>query len=131
MDEKPATAEPVKPKRCWFSFSLRALLIGVMLLSIPLGWFGWQAKIVRDRAAMRDELESNGSAFVVGLDSHFFDAPPVTNWLRRLIGDEDILEIWFRPKPDGPGAPEGRELERIQTAFPEARIVSCSIPPVG
>jgi hypothetical protein len=49
MNEKPPTAEP---HRLWFSFSLRTLLIGMALLATPLGYVGWQAKIVRERKAL-------------------------------------------------------------------------------
>jgi hypothetical protein len=49
MQAEPSKAE--LPKRRWFQFSLRTLLIGVTLLAVPLGYVGWQAKIVRERQA--------------------------------------------------------------------------------
>jgi hypothetical protein len=43
--------DPQKPRRRWFQFGLRTLLIGVVLLAIPCGYVGWRAKIVRERKA--------------------------------------------------------------------------------
>ena len=44
-------AEPPKRKRRWYQFGLRTLMIAVTLLAVPLGYVGWQAKIVRERKA--------------------------------------------------------------------------------
>jgi hypothetical protein len=47
-----------------FQFRLRTLLIVVTLLVVPLGYVGWQRKIIRDRSEMtRDIVKSGG--FVV------------------------------------------------------------------
>jgi hypothetical protein len=40
-----AMIEPTKRRR--YQFSLRTLMIVVTLLAVPLGYIGWQAKIVR------------------------------------------------------------------------------------
>jgi hypothetical protein len=37
--------QPATPRR-HFQFRLRTLMIGVTLLAVPLGYVGWQAKIV-------------------------------------------------------------------------------------
>jgi hypothetical protein len=39
MDQKPNTAEPGKPRRRWFQFRLRTLLIGVAVAAMlcPVG----------------------------------------------------------------------------------------------
>ena len=33
---------PLKPKRRWFQFSLKTLLIGVFVVSVPLAAFVWR-----------------------------------------------------------------------------------------
>jgi hypothetical protein len=43
-----------------FSSAWRTLFIGVTLLAVPLGFVGWQAKIVRDRNAACDEIILGG-----------------------------------------------------------------------
>ncbi len=43
----------VEPRRRWFRFSLRTLLIVVTVLSVPLGWIGWRlGEVRRERAAI-------------------------------------------------------------------------------
>jgi hypothetical protein len=37
MQTEPSKAEPPKRKRGWFQFSLRTLLIGVMLMALAWG----------------------------------------------------------------------------------------------
>ena len=36
MDDKPSTADLVKPRRRWFQFRLRTLLVGVVLIARPV-----------------------------------------------------------------------------------------------
>jgi hypothetical protein len=48
-----------------FRFRLRTLLIFVMLLAIPLGWTGCQAKIVRTRRALLMHVISRGGEYFV------------------------------------------------------------------
>jgi hypothetical protein len=42
----------------WFQFNLRSLTIGVTLQAVPLGYFGWQAKIVTAGKARLNELKA-------------------------------------------------------------------------
>jgi hypothetical protein len=46
-----------KPKRRWFRFSLRTLLVAVTLLCI---WLGWQARIVQERKGLLELLTQSG-----------------------------------------------------------------------
>ena len=56
MQAEPPKADPPKRKRRWFQFSLRTLMIVVTLLAVPLGYVGWQAKIVRERTWLVDNM---------------------------------------------------------------------------
>jgi hypothetical protein len=49
MQIEPPKAEPPKRKRRWFQFSLRTLMIFTLICAVACDWFGWQAKIVRDK----------------------------------------------------------------------------------
>ena len=56
MEAEPLNVDPPRRKRRWFQFSLRTLMIGVTLLAVPIGYVGWQAKIVRERTAMESVI---------------------------------------------------------------------------
>ena len=46
-----------KTKRRWLRYGLRSLLVLVLLLSLPLGWYGWKVqKVDRHRAASRQSV---------------------------------------------------------------------------
>jgi hypothetical protein len=57
MPTEPPNAEP-KRKRRWFQFSLRTLLIGVTLLAAACAYFAHYAAIVRQRKALREQVEA-------------------------------------------------------------------------
>ncbi len=47
------TEKTAKPRRRWFRFSMRTLLIVVTVLSVPLGWVGWRlGQVRRERATI-------------------------------------------------------------------------------
>ena len=56
-----ATEKTAKPRRRWFRFSLRTLLIVVTALSVPLGWVGWRlGPVRRERATITWVKEKGG-----------------------------------------------------------------------
>jgi hypothetical protein len=105
MTEKPATPEP---KRRWYQFRLRTLLIGVLVLSIPCGYLAHEWRIVAARKAW---LEANG----VHPPWDFVDPLHKPPFMRRLFGDEyhKFLDVESRKAPDG--------LEATKL-FPEAEL---------
>ena len=54
MQDEPSKADPSKLKHRRFQFRLRTLMIAVTLPAVPMGYAGWQAKIVSERWAMRE-----------------------------------------------------------------------------
>jgi hypothetical protein len=138
MQTEPPKAEPPKRKRRWFQFSLRWLMIAVTLLAVPLGYVGWQAKIVRER---RDEAERLANYPQVvhqltsvtdrsGRLSEPFDKIDATrfeqyrpNWVRLGLGDMPIQVFDFeRSKPSE------YDHQRLLTLFPEATIAVNAVP---
>jgi len=84
------------PKHRWFRFSLRTLLIVVVLLSLPLGWFVRQAQ--RQRKAVEAIRKAGGLVWYdYELDEDGFstgtEEPPTPAWLRELIGDDFFLDV--------------------------------------
>jgi hypothetical protein len=111
MQADPPKADPPKRKRRWFQFSLRTLMIGVTLLAVPMGYVGWQARIVRER---RDLLASQ---FV---ESSINDGNGRMSWIRRSLGDKAYLFVYLyeTATPD--------VVDRFKIAFPEAHTVAPS-----
>ena len=54
MPDKLDTAEPQKPRRRWFQFRLRTLLIVVELLGAACGYVAHEAQVVRERTRLAD-----------------------------------------------------------------------------
>ncbi len=103
-------------KRRWFQFSLRTLMTVVTLLAVPLGYVGWQAKIVSERKAMLD-IENGHLMEEAEVGGHKDAAIPL---IRRWLGDHFCSSIFLKQEA---------ELERYQEAFPEAEIYHPA-PPV-
>jgi hypothetical protein len=114
MEIEPLKADSPKRNRRRFQYSLRTLLIGVMLLALPCAYVGSQAKIVRER---REFLESHHLLIMGSLD--FADHKDVSG-LRKWMGDDGLdnllLNCWTGDE----------ELETFRRLFPEAKIVRAS-----
>jgi hypothetical protein len=119
------------PKHPCFQFRLRTLMIVVALLAVPLGYVGWQAKVVRERKETAAEVESLGG-MVFRASSIWFGeeevtltfgkfrfAPPYPSppFLRSWLGDEAVLGVSL------PDSTPRTTIERIRATFPEAQIV--------
>jgi hypothetical protein len=48
------------PRRRWFRFRLRTLLIVVTMLSLPLAWVGWELQKVRQERPVIASIEEQG-----------------------------------------------------------------------
>jgi hypothetical protein len=106
------------PRRRW-SFSLRTLFVGVMVLGC---WLAWDIAIIRNRAAVKAWAERENYQFIGMKDGLTYlksieglgDIP----WHRRLLGDEGYPLILppdgFQPGDCGP----------IRSAFPESELNS-------
>jgi hypothetical protein len=112
-------ADSLKHKNRRFQFRLRTLMIGLTLLAVPLGYVGWQAKIVRDRKAAIIELKTGGgtaigaeglspSALAHGRD---YTIP----FLRRWVGDHAVFWIMCKHGIDV-------DVRRLRSLFTEALI---------
>jgi hypothetical protein len=64
MQTKPPKAEPPKRTRRWFQFSLRTLMIVVTLLAVPMGYVGWQAKIVKSRSDLLEQIKKRNRIYL-------------------------------------------------------------------
>lgn len=88
-------AQIAKPKRRWLRFSLRTLLIVIMLSSLPLGWLAMkmvQAK--RQRRAVEAIEEAGGWVqYDCVVDESSKPQPPVPAWLTGLVGADMFVDV--------------------------------------
>jgi hypothetical protein len=105
---------PQRKRRC-VQFSLRTLLIGVTLLAVPLGYFGWQAKIVRHRSWVLSHFGNRKWPAVV--PGELWESQESLPWIRRVVGDRahSRLEV-DRTVPES-------DFIAIKDAYPEASVV--------
>ncbi len=104
------------PRRWSFRFSLRTMLVGVLIVAVPGAWIASELNIVRQRERAAAMFRGRG------LRVHTCaDHKPVTRlamegampWWRRMMGDTYYL--YFEGADDDP------ELDRIrENLFPEA-----------
>jgi hypothetical protein len=106
-------ADPPKRKRRWFQFSLRSLMIFILICAVACDWFGWQAKIVRDR---KSELNRVVNVRLIGIDSD--DQAKAIPWVRRFLGDVSVNSISMPPETTID------ELDRLRALFPESKVTS-------
>jgi hypothetical protein len=120
-----------------FQFRLRTLMIVVTLLAVPLGYVGWQAKIVRERKSVLAEIEDAGGGFfsdlrtttgswnrfpkwsdeaIASIDSQRQLRAPARGIVRALLGDEGVIVIWL------PATVVPPVEARIRQCIPEAYV---------
>jgi hypothetical protein len=103
-----------KPIRRWFQFSLRTMFVGVMLLSLPLGWVGYSLNSIRQRHAILTVLDSSSDNAYCTQDYHLGTRTALNGlW---LFGEAGV--IWLIV-PESPPA----EIDRTRRLFPEAELV--------
>ena len=98
-----------------FQFSLRTLLIGVTLLAVPLGYVGWQAKIVRHRSWVLSHFGNRKWPAVV--PDELWESHESLPWIRRVLGDRAYSRLEVdRTVPEN-------DFVAIKDAYPEASVV--------
>jgi hypothetical protein len=119
-----STAKQFVP-RLRFRFRLRTLMIVVTLLAVPLGYVGWQAKIVRERDETVRLIGTLGGHIYLYDDewqfqratqydeSTFKFRPPL---IRRRLGDRAYYEVAV------PHLSEA-DAEKIRRVFPGINII--------
>jgi hypothetical protein len=83
-------------RRRRFQFSYRSLLVFLVALSVPLGWFAWEIQRARKQRAAVDNIAKAGGW--VAYDFHWNESgmpvqPPGPSWLRELLGDDFFSDV--------------------------------------
>ena len=83
-----------KPRRRWFQYSLRTLLVLMLLVCIGMGWLAVKMQRVRREREAVAAIERLGGWCVYG-DPDSAEESRGRAWLRKLLGDD------FFTHPDG------------------------------
>ena len=95
-----------KPRRRWFRFSLRTMLVLVTVVCFLCGYLGWALNWKQQRDAYRQSHEQDM------LWNEIIPNPPAP-WGLRLLGESGV--VYLEPK----GQKEAEEIPRL---FPEAEV---------
>jgi hypothetical protein len=94
MDDRPP-----KSRRRWLRFSLRALLVFLLLLSVPLAWFAWRMQEARRQGEAVEAIVGMGGEVTYNyqIDEHgewIPGAEPTTPaWLRKSLGHDFFYDV--------------------------------------
>jgi hypothetical protein len=116
MPDTPNTAEPQKPRRPWFQFGLRTLLIGVVLIGSAFGYVAHEAQIVAARTDWR--VRHPPYEHVHCHVNHIARRDPAADptFVRRWLGDRPTEQIYlFEPSDGNP--------QEVAKLFPEASVM--------
>jgi hypothetical protein len=89
METNPPKAEPLKRKRRWYQFSLRTLLIVVLIVAIPCALLGRKIERKRRERKAVDAIRKLGG----GVDYDNLEGPDCPDWLRPLLGENFFNEV--------------------------------------
>ncbi len=87
-------------------------MIVVTLPAMPMGYLGWQAKIVRERCEF---LKSHHSLILESLN--YKDHNDSISGLRKWMGDDGLDDFVLNSRTTD------EELETFRRLFPEAKLV--------
>ena len=80
------TTKPPQRRR-WFQFRLRTLLIAILVLSLPLSWFGARLQKARRQREAVEAIERLGGRVMYDWETSF-QRPNGPSWLRPLLGSD-------------------------------------------
>ena len=90
------TEKTAKPRRRWLRFSLRTLLIVVTVLSVPLGWVGWEmGQVRRERATIAWVEEMGGYVSFHTEEDPFGGANRFRSGADKRSWWEESTDKWF------------------------------------
>lgn len=110
------------PKRRWYQFRLRTLLVGVVLLSIPCAYVGHEWRIVAARKAWIARYRPYFSTITTRPAGGPWQSQPeeAPSAIRRLLGDEHYYAIEVPAIDEDIVSDE--VLSEAKALFPEAFV---------
>jgi hypothetical protein len=103
MEPEPPKVEALKRKRRWYQFSLRTMMIGVVIVAIPCAWLGRKINKKRhEREAVADIIKAGGivvydyqkPSLKTGQTFKPVEEPNGPALLRNLLGENFFSEVY-------------------------------------
>ena len=132
---KPIDEQPTKSRRRWFRFSLRSMLLLVVVIAIPLAW---KVNRARNQRAVVAELRKLNAQidYYHGYEHYYemeatkgvqrFVPPPGGKWLHDLLGREYFVEV-IQVTVDGPQVTD--DTLALIAKLPEIKYVNLNSAP--
>ncbi len=101
MSTLPPQSLP-KPRRRWYQYGLRTLMLLMLAVCLFCGWIGYLTKVYQGRASTLKRIADLGGSYEV--------VPKGPAWLRRIIGEDyvHVAKVRFSEKYFMPSLPLGR-----------------------
>lgn len=132
MQIEPSKAEPPKPKRRRYQFSLRTLMILILVIAVPCALLGRKIERKRRERAALKVIEECGGYVIYDYQREeqggVKSEPPGPKWLRDMLGDDFFGEvIGFSSQ----SAADDAEMARLKDALgelPYLKVVGMCAP---
>jgi hypothetical protein len=109
-----------KPKRRWFTFSLRMAFVVLTVVSLPMGWLGYQLNLIRQRDGFLKNLRANSrekhTFWTVSEMGSKWEPKPQIPPVRRILGDQPYSRL-ILPAHFGADL-----IDKANDLFPEAQV---------
>ena len=93
MTTEPTTTP--NPKRRWYQYSIRTLLVTMVVISVPLGWLACKIRQAREQRIVVQQIQELGGMAIHcgGLEPREEWPPRVPSWLLKTLGDDFFRTI--------------------------------------
>jgi hypothetical protein len=108
-----------KPKRRWFRFSLRIAFVALTIISLPMGWLGYQLNLIRREVFLKNLRANSREKYTFWTVSELGDKwepKPQIPSVRRVLGDQPYSRL-ILPAHFGPDL-----IDKANDLFPEAQV---------
>ena len=94
MEAEPPKADWPKRKRRWCQFSLRTLLIFMLVCAISCGWVARRIEQKRREREIVNEIIKRGGRVEYDFEIDVRSKPAGPDWLRRLLGENFFNDVY-------------------------------------
>ncbi len=112
----------LKPRLRWFQYSLRSLLVLMVLVSIGMSWFAVKMQRARKQKEAVEAIKKLGGEIQYDYEvrqagNPLPRVPPGPAWLRNLLGDDffaSAVGVFFPPSVTDAGLEHLKGLRQLQ-----------------